>query len=136
LRRFAKRLLQIALILVFVGLVLALALHFLLRPPASPDVALKQADEMAWLNNWIGAEPFCKQAELLFIQRHELSKALYARVSQMRASMESRSLPDQIWTLTQDLALPEAHEAQTRMRILVVKGMIETNYDGATARSG
>jgi CHAT domain-containing protein len=134
-KRFAKRLLQFILIIISVCLILAVALPFVLRPPASPDAALERADKMAWLNNWIGAEPLYGDAEHLFTQRHETSKALYARVSQMPARMESRSLPAQIWSLTQYLALPEAQDPQTRLRILLVKGMIETNYDGATARS-
>lgn len=134
-KRFAKRLLQFVLIIISVCLILVVALHFVLMPPASPDAALERADKMAWLNNWIEAEPLYNDAERLFTQRHEISKALYARVSQMPARMESRSLPAQIWSLTQDLALPEAQDPQTRLRILLVKGMIETNYDGATARS-
>jgi len=96
---------------------------------------LEEADKAAWLNDWISAEPIYKRAETSFLQKHELSKALYARVSQTPAHMESGSLPDQIWTLTQDLALPAAQDPQTRLRILVVRGMIEVNYDAATARS-
>jgi CHAT domain-containing protein len=113
----------------------AMASRLLLQPPPSPDVALEEADRMAWVNNWIEAEPLYRRAELQFARQHEAAKALYARVSQMPAHMEARSLPDQLWILTQDLALPEAKEPQTRLRILLVKGMIETNYDGATART-
>jgi CHAT domain-containing protein len=122
-------------ILVLVVLI-AISVRFaVLRPPASPDAALEEADKAAWLNDWISAETIYKRAETSFLKKRELSKALYARVSQMPAHMESGSLPDQIWTLTQDLALPEAQDAQTRLRILVMRGMIEVNYDAATARS-
>ena len=107
-KRFAKRSFGFVVVIICICLVLVVAVRFMLRAPASPDAALEQADQMAWLNNWIEAQPFYNKAERLFIQRQELSKALYARVSQMPGQMETRSLPDQIWTLTQDLSLPEA----------------------------
>ena len=37
--------------------------------------------------------------------------------------------------LTQDLRRPEAEDAETRLRILTIRGMLETNYDAAQARS-
>ena len=35
--------------------------------------------------------------------------------------------------LDHDLALPAANDSKTRLRILVVKGMVARNYDAATA---
>lgn len=91
---------------------------------------------IAGLHLWISSFSDGQElAESLFIAKHQASKALYARVSRMPAHMEMRSLPDQIWTLTQALALPEAQDNRTRLRILVIRGMIEVNYDAATARS-
>src|ERR1017187_8303408 len=85
------------------------------RNPVSPEALLARADEMSWLNNWIAAEPLYRQAELQFTQRHQLSKALYARVSEMPAHSESSiSFPAQIALLTHDLALPEAHRSEER----------------------
>jgi CHAT domain-containing protein len=107
----------------------------ILTRPASPDAQLEEADKAAWLNAWIPAEPLYKKAEASFLETHELSKALYAHVSQMPAHMETGNLQEQIWILTQDLALPEARDPLTRLRILVIRGMIEVNYDAATARS-
>jgi CHAT domain-containing protein len=101
----------------------------------SPEALLKQADEMSWLNNWIAAEPLYRQAELEFAERHQLSRALYARVSEMPAHSESSStVPVQIALLTKDLALPEAQDAETRLRILTILGMLEVNYDAGMAR--
>ena len=40
---------------------------------------------MSWLNSWIEAEPLYRQAEIQFTEKHQLSKALYARVSEMPA---------------------------------------------------
>ena len=62
-----------------------------------PEALLKRADDLSWLNSWIQAEPLYRQAEQEFTQRHQLSKALYARVSQMPAHSESStSVPSQI----------------------------------------
>ena len=107
----------------------------LLRPPKNPDTLLQEADQKAWVNNWVGAEPFYKKAETELIKKHELSKALYARVSQIPPHMEDGYLPELIWRLTQYLTLPEAQNLQTRLRILTIRGMVETNYDGAAGQS-
>jgi CHAT domain-containing protein/AraC-like DNA-binding protein len=101
----------------------------------APEALLKRADEMSWLNSWIAAEPLYRQAELQFAQRHQLSKALYARVSEMPAHSESStSVPGQIALLRQDLDLPEARDPETRLRILTILGMLEVNYDSGMAR--
>ena len=90
---------------------------------------------MSWLNSWVGAEPLYRQAEVQFIQRHQLSRALYARVSEMPAHSESSmSVPAQIALLTNDLALPEAQEPETRLRVLTILGMLEVNYDSGMAQ--
>src|ERR1035438_6461865 len=105
------------------------------RNPVSPEAILARADEMSWLNSWIEAEPLYRQAELQFTQRHKLSKALYARVSEMPAQSESStSVPAQIVLLTHDLSLPEAQEPETRLRVLTILGMLEVNYDSGMAR--
>jgi tetratricopeptide (TPR) repeat protein len=106
------------------------------RNPASPEALLKRADEMSWLNSWIQAAPLYHQAEVQFEKSHQLSKALYARVSEMPANSEgATSVPAQIAVLTDDLSLPEAHDPETRLRILTILGMLETNYDARIARA-
>jgi tetratricopeptide (TPR) repeat protein len=105
------------------------------RNPASPEALLKRADEMSWLNSWIAAEPLYRQAEIQFTQSHQLSKALYARVSEMPAHSESAtSVPVQIALLRSDLTLPEAYDPETRLRVLTILGMLEVNYDSGMAR--
>ena len=100
-----------------------------------PEALLERADKMSWLNSWIAAEPLYRQAEQEFIQRKQLSKALYARVSQMPAHSESStSVPTQIALLRTDLDLPEANDPETRLRILTILGMLEVNYDSGMAR--
>lgn len=106
------------------------------RPrPGSAEAFLQEADELAWSNDWGRAAPLYRKAELLFLAQHNLAKALYTRVSQVPALMEFSSLPDQIWKLTQDLALPEARDEETRLRILTVRGLFETNYEVTSGRS-
>jgi hypothetical protein len=105
------------------------------RNPASPEALLKRADEMSWLNSWIAAEPLNRQAEIQFTQSHQLSKALYARVSEIPAHSESSiSVPVQIASLRSDLTLPEAQDPETRLRVLTTLGMLEVNYDSGMAR--
>ena len=90
---------------------------------------------MSWLNSWIAAAPLYHQAELQFLQEHNLSQALYARVSQMPAQSESSTtIPSQIAVLRHDLILPEAQDPETRLRILTILGMLEVNYDSGMAR--
>jgi len=105
------------------------------RNPNAPEALLKRADEMAWLNNWIGAAPLYRRAENQFTQQHQFSKALYARVSQIPARSESSTtFPEQIAVLRQDLTLPAARDKETRLRILTILGMLEVNYDASMAR--
>ncbi len=105
------------------------------RNPDLPEALLERADKMSWLNSWIAAAPLYHQAELQFIQEHNLSKALYARVSQVPAQSESSTtIPSQIAVLRRDLILPEAQDPETRLRILTILGMLEVNYDSGMAR--
>lgn len=123
------------------GLLLVVLLSFVgchvlrWRNPSSPEALLERADEMSWLNSWIQAAPLYHQAEIQFEQRHQLSKMLYARVSEMPAHSEgATSVPAQIALLRDDLLLPEARDPETRLRILTILGMLETNYDAGLAR--
>jgi len=70
-----------------------------------------------------------------YIQEHKPSRALYAHVSQIPPNSEASSLTATIFALTEDLALPGAADPETRLRILTIRGMIETNYDAASAQS-
>ena len=105
------------------------------RNPDAPEALLKRADDMSWLNNWIGAAPLYRQAELQFNQKGQFSKALYARVSEIPARSESStSFPAQIASLRHDLQLPAAQYPETRLRVLTILGMLEVNYDSEMAR--
>ncbi len=100
-----------------------------------PDSLLKRAASLSWNNNWIRAEPLYRRAEELFAQQHRPSQALYAHVSQIPPNAESSSLTATIFGITENLARPEAADPETRLRILTGRGMLEVNYDAASARS-
>jgi CHAT domain-containing protein len=124
-------------ILVGCGLVLGPAIRFQRRHSSDPATRLlEEADEKAWLNAWLEAAPLYRQAEKIYENRHDDSRALYARVSQIPADSEHSSLPDQIMQLTRYLDLPPAKDYDTRLRILGVRGFLEVNYDaGMTSRT-
>jgi len=101
----------------------------------APEALLKRADDLSWLNAWVQAEPLYRQAELKFCAEGNLPRALYARVSEVPAESESSTtIPNQIAGLRRDLELPEARDPETRLRILTILGMLETNYDAGMAR--
>jgi len=106
------------------------------RDSQAPEALLKHADDLSWLNSWIQAEPYYRRAEIGFRSKGESSKALYAQVSEMPAMSESSTtIPSQIAALRQDLSLPAARDPETRLRILTILGMLETNYDAGMAHT-
>jgi CHAT domain-containing protein len=130
-------------IVAFIVIVLVIAIgacFYLVNPhhnSASPESAeglLDRADSLAWGNRWIDAQPLYKRAEQMFVAERQPSKALYAKVSQIPDD-ESVDLPATILSLTTDLTRPEASDPETRLRILVIRGMLEIDYDAAGARA-
>ncbi len=95
---------------------------------------LNRADSLAWGNRWTDAQPLYEKAQHLFAAQKQPSKALYAQVSQIPPD-ESGSIRGKIVQLTEDLRRPEAEDAETKLRIFTIRGMLETNCDAAQARS-
>ena len=96
----------------------------------SAEALLKRADDLSWFNSWIAAEPLYRQAELGFLEKHDLARALYARVSQIPGQSESSTtFPSQFAMFRLDLELPVARDPETRHLVLPILGMLETNYD-------
>ena len=112
----------------------AISPHHTSAPAESSDGLLDRADTLAWGNLWVPAAPLYAKAQRLFVAENRPDKALYAEVSQIPPD-ESGSVPAKILKLTRDLALPAAQNAETRLRILTIRGMLETNYDAAQARA-
>lgn len=122
-----------ALVVIVVTVQIGERIRALLLPP--PEKFLRRADKMANNGEWLAAAPVYKQAEVLFHRQGNPSRELYAKVSQAPAEIESspRSLSDWLAVLNQDLMLPGAADPDTRLRVLEIKGQIETNYDAALA---
>ncbi len=122
-----------ALVVIVVTVQIGEQIRTLLLPPS--EKTLRRADELANNGEWLAAAPVYKQAEVLFHQQGNPARELYARVSQAPAEIESapRSLSDWLALLNRDLTFPGAADPGTRLRILEIKGQIETNYDAALA---
>jgi CHAT domain-containing protein len=105
------------------------------RSLAEPDSAqglLDRADALSWTNRWAMAAPVYAKASVLFKHDHQDSKALYAEVSQFPAD-ESTSVAVKIRRLDDALKTKAADDPSTRLRVLTIKGMLETNYDAGLA---
>jgi CHAT domain-containing protein len=103
-------------------------------PVGSAEDLLFQADTLAWNDRWEEAAPLYRQAESLFRAQGNQTKALYAAVSQIPPN-QSVDIPATIWSLTTDLSQPGASDPETRLRILTVRGILQTNQDAAQART-
>jgi len=108
--------------------------HHSSAAPESAAGLLERADELVWGNEWAEAQPIYAKAERLFESQHQPSKALYAQVSKAPPN-ESISVSGTILRLTENLRKPEARDEETRLRILTISGMLQTNYDAAQARA-
>ena len=128
----ARRILVVAIALTLVGGVIA---YQWLRHEDSAAVILDNADVLAWNNQWMQAAPLYARAEKLFVRQGRKSQALYAHVSQFIPRAEMEPLPDLLYELRKDEALPEAQDQETHLRILLIEGMIETNYDASMAQT-
>jgi len=135
--RIGKR---IALVLLALIVVLGGAYYYVVMPhhphvPAgSAEDLLFRADTLAWNDRWEEAVPLYQRAEALFRTQGNQGKALYAAVSQIPPN-QSVDIPATIWSLTADLAQPGASDPETRLRILTVRGILQTNQDAAQAHA-
>lgn len=133
--RIGKR---IALVLLALIVVLGGAYYYAVmphRPPVpagSAEDLLFRADTLAWNDRWEEAAPLYQRAEALFRSQGNQAKALYAAVSQIPPN-QSVDIPATIWSLTADLTQPGASDPETRLRVLTVRGILQTNQDAAQA---
>src|ERR1035438_7493310 len=135
--RIGKRIVVIfvvALAILTGGYYYAVTPHHGTADPESADGLIERANTLSWNNRWAEARPLYRRAEILFAAKRDTSKALFASVSQIPPD-ESIDIPAAIWSLTADLAQPGASDAETRLRILTVRGILQTNQDAAQARA-
>src|SRR6266700_8319551 len=96
-RKASFPLIRIAAGLLVAALLSIVGYQVFLHTSSAPEALLKRADDLSWLNSWIAAEPLYNRAEREFLVRHDLSRALYARVSQIPAHAESSTtVPNQL----------------------------------------
>lgn len=100
----------------------------------SAESFIERADALSWNNRWEEARPLYREAEAIFAARGDAAKSLYASVSQIPPD-ESADIPNAIWNLTADLARPGASDPETRLRVLTVRGTLQTNQDAGQARA-
>lgn len=138
--RFLRIVLRIACTGLTLVLIAAVAYNYAVtphRPRVPRDSAedlLFRADELAWNDRWDEAAPLYRRAEGEFRAQGNLAKALYAAVSQIPPN-QSVDIPAMIWSLTADLTRPEAFDPETRLRVLTVRGILQTNQDAAQAHA-
>jgi CHAT domain-containing protein len=101
-------------------------------PAGMAEDLLFRADALAWNDRWEEAAPLYQHAESLFRAQGSQAKALYTAVSQIPPD-QSVDIPATIWSLTTDLTQPGASDPETRLRILTVRGILQTNQDAAQA---
>ena len=77
--------------------------------------------------------PFTSEPKL-FSNSRKPGQSLYSAVSQIPPN-QSVDIPATIWSLTADLAQPGASDPETRLRILTVRGILQTNQDAAQAHA-
>ncbi len=111
---------------------IAVAPHPSLAPAQSAQGLLDKADALSWTNRWALAQPVYARAAGLFRQENQPAKVLYAEASELPAD-ESTSVAAKILQLNDDLRSDAAQEPATHLRILTIKGMLETNYDAGQA---
>lgn len=128
----ARRILILAVPLALIACVIAYRWP---RDQDSAEAILDKADALSWDNQWLQAAPLYARAEKLCLRQGRRSQALYAHVSQFIPRADGESLPDLLYELKKDEALPEAQDQKTHLRILLIEGMIETNYDASMAQT-
>lgn len=110
----------------------AITPHYSFARADSAQGLLDRADTLSWNNRWPEAKPLYDRAAAEFSKQNEPAKALYATVSEIPAD-ETVGASTYILRLIDDLRKPEAQEPETRLRILTILGLVETNYNAALA---
>jgi hypothetical protein len=95
----------------------------------------EEADKTSWDNQWIKAAPLYARAAQFFRSRTRPLKTPYADVNQLIPRVEPDGISNMLLELRQDQRLPAGTDPETRLRILVIEGMIETNCNASIART-
>lgn len=105
-------------------------------PVPAPDVALREADRLAWGKAWGKAEPLYLAAVSGFGARGDRRGQIYAEVGALRAaaprSSASASSERLVAYLNDPVVLADDH---LRLRVLIIKSEIDINLDPEVARA-
>jgi CHAT domain-containing protein len=108
--------------------------HSSLRLKTPHRDELGYADDLAWNNRWIEASAIYQNLENQSRNEGNETVALYAHVSRFVFRAESEPVQPLLRELEDDLKLPIATSPRLRLRLLVIEGMLATNYDAALAK--
>jgi hypothetical protein len=118
---------RITLVLLFANVLMAAANN-------NPSDSLRKADHYANLYNWPSAKPLFLAADRGL--PHGSHEQLHARLGYLRATMETRSLPELSNYLGTLLHSPEmASNPRLRLWCLGIKGDVDGEMDSASARA-
>jgi len=99
------------------------------------DRLLREADRLAWLDNWDKAGPLYEQAEVLYRQTGNTGMSLHARIGRIQATMQSRFLPDLSRELARDIEQPAIqNDPRLKLRWLVAKAEVDIEIDPPAAQ--
>ena len=104
-------------------------------PPAAPMAQrLEEAERLAWLKNWLRAEPIFVELEEYYRSQADERNALFATVSRMRGQLPRLSLLQASTDLAEILesSITKADD-RLRLRVLVVKGDVDLDLDAGLA---
>jgi hypothetical protein len=92
---------------------------------ATPQTALRKADQLAWRGNWVKAGPLYTQAEEEFNQAGDSKNALKAKLGRLRSQMQCASCTELSRELDQVLgnSIVET-DPELKLQALAYKGEI------------
>ena len=109
-----------------------------LRPPdnlTADQKSLYIANVYAKLGNWEAAGPIFAQLEKRFHELGDARNELYAHVSWLRTQEEVSDLQQLSEELRRILQRPDVqNDLELKQRVLEVKGNVDLNFDGLSAR--
>jgi hypothetical protein len=97
---------------------------------ADPQVLLKAADRLYFLNNGPAAAPLYARAEKLFSERGDARNELHAKVGRLRSEAETMSFVDLSRFLNEQLQNPIVQaDKKLRLWCLIAKGYTDLEID-------
>src|SRR5260370_7694254 len=104
-------------------------------PHTPPEDTLKEANRLAWHNNWTEAARVFERLERSGMNPGDAATALFSRAVHIRGNIESMSLPKAADEVTSMLASDTAQkDFSVRIQLLAIRGDIEFQYSLTAAQ--